>query len=53
MALWEKSKVKPFTLRKEVMPVPMSTPEFMTFRDRSGLGGQKIPGVHGVGKQKP
>lgn len=27
--------------------------EFMTFRDRSGLGGQKIPGVHGVGRQKP
>lgn len=27
--------------------------EFMAFRDRSGLGGQKIPGVHGVGRQKP
>lgn len=27
--------------------------EFMAFRDRSGLGGQKIPGVHGVARQKP
>lgn len=25
MALWEKSEVKPLTLRKEVVPVPMST----------------------------